>query len=170
MKNDLNKQLNSYIKNFAKLLNKYKSELPNHIADGIKYLIKNDIEKNMGATHGRYNGIGTGLFDGGSEHWVELAPKTIKNYEYLGYKGDWLRPTLERSGDLIHSINVNYRNNLTFEIIANTPYAEIHQKGGGNIPARPYIVIQDSTKKQIENLIEEGFNEYIKTHQKELYS
>jgi len=169
LKTDLNKTLNNYMNNLKKLMNNYKGNLPAHISLLINRLIIEDIHKNFNF-YGRYNGSGTGIFDGGSHKWKELSPLTIRTYKYEGWKGKWLRPTLFRSGELYRSINVNYRNNLTFEISANRPYARIHQLGGRRIPARPYIVIQKSTKEKIEDIIIKGFNQYISTHQKELFS
>lgn len=169
LKTDLNKTLNNYMNNLKKLMNNYKGNLPAHISLLINRLIIEDIHKNFNF-YGRYNGTGTGIFDGGSHKWKELSPLTIRSYNRI-YKGKFNKhPTLFRSGELYRSINVNYRNNLTFEISANRPYARIHQLGGKTIPARPYIVIQKSTKEKIEDILIKGFNQYISTHQKELFS
>lgn len=88
----------------------------------------------------------------GRPKWQKLAKSTIKQ---RSKKGHWPGRILQVQGDLASSITSYYDSNSAI-VGTNKVYAAVHQFGGKagrnkkvQIPARPYLKIDDSEKKQI---------------------
>lgn len=177
---DINDELQLFMQDLCKGIKNYPKNVPPQTIQSIIALINDEIDQNM-ALHGRWDGHGTSLFSHGDNRWQELAPSTIESYQYK-YNSRYSvktktgktvtrvnktknefeeEPTLIRSGRLRRSIAVTYKNDLTFELSANTPYAAIHQLGGGNIPARPYLVLSESAIQKIIKLVMKGLEQSI---------
>jgi len=94
--------------------------------------------------------------------WAELAESTIEERKR---QGKWPGPKLQRTGQLIASIQPFYTDS-TAGASTNKTYAAIHQAGGtpdmppgpAGVPARPYMYISDDTETEIEKEVED-FNE-----------
>lgn len=97
------------------------------------------IDKNF-ASRGRWDGVGTDIFSGGSSRWKPLANSTKSKYKKKGYE---LIATLRRTNALKSTIEVRPYGKSSVVISANSPYAEIHQFGGViNHPGgTPYIPV-----------------------------
>jgi phage gpG-like protein len=101
-------------------------------------LIDIAIQRNF-AEHGRWNGSGTDIFSGGSQHWKPLAKSTLKRYEKLGWERE---PTLDRvSAGMRSSISNAYPvGKSSVGISVMSPYGLIHQVGGLiNVPAHERV-------------------------------
>jgi phage gpG-like protein len=143
---DLSNQLNSLIQGLAD-----KDLTP--ALDVVAALIRSYIDQNF-MERGRWNGIGTGIFDGGSQHWKPLAPFTKKIYSKYGYE---LEPTLLRTKNLYNSIEVRPHGNNSIVISVGADYASDHQfgalihtkEGTRRIPARPFITLTQDDLNEI---------------------
>jgi phage virion morphogenesis protein len=143
---DLSNQLNSLIQGLAN-----KDLTP--ALEVVAALIRSYIDQNF-MQHGRWDGIGTDLFSGGTQHWKPLAPYTKKIYSKLGYD---LEPTLMRTKNLYNSIEVRPKGNNSIVISVGADYASDHQfgalihtkKGTRNIPARPFITLTQDDLNEI---------------------
>jgi len=98
----------------------------------------------------------------GRPKWKPLKSSTIKQRKREGY---WPGKILQRSGQLASSIQTAYSRN-TASVFTNKLYAAIHQLGGkagrkhsANIPARPYMKLQDSEIKDIVQMISDYFKD-----------
>lgn len=106
-------------------------------------IMQSSIEENF-LSGGRFASAGT--WRGGNSRWADLAPSTKAA---RAKKGKWPGKILQVSGNFAARISYTVTgNDLT--IGSNHPAARIHQLGGkagrghkSNIPARPYLVIQD---------------------------
>lgn len=161
---DVSKEFKSFIDGFSKYLAGYSGDLPKQYENAIIAIIKTEITQNM-AFHGRYDGSGTSLFSSGNVQWKELKESTKRSYKSKWGDNYDPQPTLDRTGALRQSIEVVYKDNLTFELSANTPYARVHQYGSedGKIPARPYFVLSKSALNKIIDNVIEGLEEYTKS-------
>ena len=99
--------------------------------------------------------------EGRPDKWVNLAESTKKERQK---KGHWPGQILQVTGQLASSVNTYYDNDCAI-IGSNLDYAAIHQLGGNagknhsaEIPARPYILLQQEDEK---NIIDEITN-YLK--------
>jgi phage gpG-like protein len=117
-------------------------------------LIRAYIDQNF-MQHGRWNGRGTGLSDGGKERWTPLAPSTIKSYQRKGYA---LEPTLIRATQqLYNSIEVNVKGKNKIVISVGSIYGAAHQFGATihtkkatiKIPPRPFITLTQDDINEI---------------------
>jgi len=116
-------------------------------------LLVSSVQENFNR-EGRYSEPGS--WRGGSKRWKPLAPSTIKQRKRLGY---WPGQILTRTGRLRSSIN--YRAGRDHVAVGtNVIYAAIHQFGGkagrghrANIPARPFLVVQDEDLEEIREII-----------------
>jgi phage gpG-like protein len=127
-------------------------------------LLKSANAKNF-AAHGR-TGSGSGLFDGGSGKWVELAESTKKAYARKTKKHKPVSPltvTLARTGRLKRSIDIFNRNNsIVFRAGgSDVPYAEVHQFGGDSMPSRPIFQLTQSDVNQIVNELSKQLTTYF---------
>lgn len=94
--------------------------------------------------------------EGRPDKWKDLADSTKKQREK---KGHWPGQILQVTGQLASSINTYYDNDSAV-IGSNLEYAAIHQLGGQagknesvDIPARPYILLQQKDEKNIIDVI-----------------
>lgn len=94
--------------------------------------------------------------EGRPDKWKDLADSTKKQREK---KGHWPGQILQVTGQLASSINTYYDNDSAV-IGSNLEYAAIHQLGGQtgknksvDIPARPYILLQQEDEKNIIDVI-----------------
>jgi len=116
-------------------------------------LLVSSVQENFNR-EGRYSEPGS--WRGGSKRWQPLAPSTIRQRERLGY---WPGQILTRTGRLKSSIN--YQAGKDHVVVGtNLIYAAIHQFGGkagrghrANIPARPFLVVQDEDLEEIREII-----------------
>ena len=99
--------------------------------------------------------------EGRPDKRVDLAETTQKERQK---KGHWPGQILQVTGQLASSVNTYYDNDCAI-IGSNLDYAAIHQLGGNagknhaaEIPARPYILLQQEDEK---NIIDEITN-YLK--------
>lgn len=139
--------------------------------------VRASIDRNF-AARGRWDGIGSTIFSGGTKKWTPLSEYTKQLYKPLGYE---LVPTLKRTGTMVASLSVRPYGKSGIVASANVPYAEIHQYGGKvtkninvgahsrkhkdgmiqvkehsrkfsyNVPARPFITM---TPKEMEQLVD----------------
>lgn len=117
----VNKQLNDFFANIQK-----KTQNLRPILEVVAAVIKTAIDTNF-EYRGRWDGQGTGLFNGGEQTWAPLAPFTQQSYADKGYE---LNPTLERTGQLRRAVDVSVISNTSIAIANPLPYARIHQEGG----------------------------------------
>jgi|GEM_PF-6249926 len=112
-------------------------------------LIRAYIDQNF-MQRGRWNGRGTGLFDGGTQRWTPLAASTKKSYVRKGYD---LEPTLIRATQQLYNsieVNVNGKNKIVISV--GCIYGAVHQFGATirtdkatiKIPPRPFITLTKS--------------------------
>lgn len=94
--------------------------------------------------------------EGRPDKWEKLKPSTIKQRTKKGY---WPGRILQMRGELAASITSKYDNNSAI-VGTNKIYAAIHQFGGNagrnkkvQIPARPYLNLEDMDLKQVEKQI-----------------
>ena len=94
--------------------------------------------------------------EGRPDKWKDLADSTKKQREKNGH---WPGQILQVTGQLASSINTYYDNDSAV-IGSNLEYAAIHQLGGQtgknksvDIPARPYILLQQEDEKNIIDVI-----------------
>jgi len=86
--------------------------------------------------------------------WAELAESTKDERRR---EGNWPGPKLQRTGQLVASIQP-FNTENTAGASTNKTYAAIHQAGGTSdmppgpaaVPARPYMYISDDTETEIE--------------------
>ena len=116
-------------------------------------LLVSSVQENFNR-EGRYSEPGS--WRGGSKRWQPLAPSTIKQRERLGY---WPGQILTRTGRLKASITYHAGRDYV-AVGTNLVYAAIHQFGGkagrghrANIPARPFLVVQDEDLDEIREII-----------------
>ena len=100
--------------------------------------------------------------EGRPDKWQDLAASTKKQREK---KGHWPGQILQVTGQLASSVNTYYDNECAVIGTNLEDYAVIHQLGGQagrnksvEIPARPYILLQQEDEK---NIIDEITN-YLK--------
>ena len=144
---------------FDNIINTLKAKTGNLTPVFTKILltIQKAVEDNFTA-HGRYNGDSDiGIFSGGDIQWEPLAQSTKKAYEKKGWV---LEPTLYRSqsSGLRNTLFFQGAGNNTIVVGANSPYARIHQLGGGgglnhaaNIPARPFLTL---TPEDVQDIVD----------------
>ena len=104
---------------------------------------------------GRYSEPGN--WRGGTNKWQALSPRTIARITKAGDMGH--RKILVGEGHLMNSINWK-ANDEGVEVGTNLIYAAIHNFGGmagrghkANIPARPFLVVQDEDMEEIKHVI-----------------
>jgi phage virion morphogenesis protein len=118
-------------------------------------MLLSSIERNF-QDEGRYSSPGS--WQGGATRWEDLAPATVKSRARTG-RGP--HPILQISGQLAASITKHVTPS-SLELGTNLAYGAIHQFGGMagrgrkvEIPARPYLVIQDVDLHDAIEIIEE---------------
>ena len=89
-------------------------------------IFRASIDRNF-SRGGRWDGVGTTIFSGGSSTWKPLAESTKKAYKKKGYD---LTATLRRTNSMRSTIEIRPSGQSTIYITANSPYAQIHQFGG----------------------------------------
>ncbi len=110
----------------SQLSAEYKNIAP--VLEKICAMVLSSIDDNF-ASGGRWDGIGTGIFSGGSQKWTPLANSTKKSYARKGWNN--LNATLNRSGSgLRSSITAKVVSGNSILIGSNKEYAAIHQFGG----------------------------------------
>lgn len=115
---------------FSDIVSKLSAEYSNMtpVLNKICAMLLSSIDDNF-ASGGRWDGIGTGLFSGGSQKWTPLAKSTKKRYAQKGWNN--LNATLNRSGSgLRSSVTAKVSNGHSIVIGSNKEYAAIHQFGG----------------------------------------
>lgn len=125
-------------------------------------LLVSSVQENFNR-EGRYSEPGS--WRGGPKRWQELAPSTIRQRERQGY---WPGQILTRTGRLKSSIN--YHAGKDHVVVGtNLIYAAIHQFGGkagrghrANIPARPFLVVQDEDLEEIREIIRDYIARLLK--------
>lgn len=124
---------------------------------------------------GRYSEPGN--WRGGNKRWAPLSISTLfagRNSRFAGKRGRFKkgaeeqfkgRMTLVDTARLRNSINVDAGRNKV-EIGTNVKYAAIHQFGGKagrgkkiNIPARPFLVVQDEDIREINSVLKRYLTE-----------
>ncbi len=142
--------MDNFESRFKKKLNELESTLFADIPDSTlkmaAKMVQIEIDKNFNSL-GRWDGAGTGLFNGGGVKWSDLSATTIDNYIKSGHYQD-MRPTLRRTGGLFRSISVRTGVNQLF-VGANVPYAQDLQEGTFNMPARPFLTVTDKCLEEI---------------------
>lgn len=94
--------------------------------------------------------------------YAALKRSGIKRKNLAPGVNDWvLMPSggglLEHSGNLLQSITYNVGRNEV-NIGSNEEYARRHQKGGGGIPARPYLGVSSDDANAINKLIRDALD------------
>ncbi|SFM68021.1 phage virion morphogenesis protein [Thermodesulforhabdus norvegica] len=123
------------------------------VMEEIGELIVSSVIENF-EREGRY--AEEGSWKGGSKRWKRLSPVTE---ELRRRRGHWPGKILTESGRLRSSIHYSAGSNEV-TVGTNVVYAAIHQFGGKagrghkvEIPARPYLVVQDEDLEAIEEII-----------------
>lgn len=129
-----NKEIEKYLLELAK-----KSENLRPVMKNIAGILAYSTEENFKS-------------EGRPDKWVDLAESTKKERQK---KGHWPGQILQVTGQLASSVNTYYDNDCAI-IGSNLDYAAIHQLGGNTgknhsaeIPARPYILLQNEDQKNI---------------------
>ena len=116
----------------------------------VRAFVMNAIQRNFDSK-GRWDGKGTGFLSGGTQKWKPLANSTKKKYKKQGITD--LDPTLNRSQyGLYKSIQV-YSKGTEIHATSAFPYANVHQFGYKNTPARPYITLAREDIEEIVNFV-----------------
>lgn len=119
-----------------KLLQKMKdADLKAPLRDSAIYM-KNSIQQNFDA-------------QGRPEKWQPLSPKYAAWKQKKGYSPDILILT----GALRRSINISATAREA-RVFTGMKYGPIHQVGGSQIPARPFMVVQDEDISNIEDIFQ----------------
>lgn len=121
--------------------------------EGVGQILVDSIHRNF-EEGGRYSEVGD--WRGGGEKWEPNAPATLKKKK--GPK------VLFEQGHLFDSVNYA-ADSYGVAVGSNLAYAAIHSFGGKagrgllvNIPARPYLVVQDEDLEDIDALGAEFLN------------
>lgn len=79
------------------------------------------------------------------EPWKKLAPSTIKQRARLGYGP---HPILVRTGRLMTGWKQEVKKFLV-RIYNPIPYFKYHQKGGGHLPQRRMLIVNERIKQEV---------------------
>lgn len=113
------------------------------VFDEIGKLIRESVDENF-QEGGRHNGNPESIF-GGSERWEEVSEKWARRKLQLGGDPDNI---LLLDGNLVGSLDHEASKDEVV-ISAGMEYAERQHHGGGGIPARPFLVIQEEDLDEI---------------------
>ena len=91
------------------------------------------------------------------KRWSPLAPSTVDN---RSRKGKWPGKMLQVSGEL-KTRNVTAFDDTKAEVNNNTPYAKFLFFGTKNMPARPWLGLNDETENRIITLYSKLLNEFL---------
>ncbi len=69
--------------------------------------------------------------------WPRLSPKYANRVKRT-------EATLEKSGDLLRSLRVGQPDGNSISVSTDSEYAEVHQRGFGNTPPRPFFPVTRS--------------------------
>ena len=89
------------------------------------------------------------------QKWKPLAPSTVKHRKKRHKKGNM--KILQDTGELRRSIAYEAGDNFV-KVGSKLKYARTHQFGRKNIPARPFLGVNDMEKQQIISM----FRQYVK--------
>lgn len=91
------------------------------------------------------------------KRWSPLAPSTVEN---RFRKGKWPGKMLQVSGEL-KTRNVTASDSTKAEVNNNTPYAKFLFYGTKNMPARPWLGLNEETENRIITLYSKLLNEVL---------
>lgn len=86
----------------------------------------------------------------GGQKWKPLAPATLRQRAKRHKTGH--ARILQDTGELRRSITYEAETN-SVRVGTNLKYARTHQFGRGNIPARPFLGVNDEEKRHIHSMI-----------------
>ncbi|VAX17041.1 hypothetical protein MNBD_NITROSPINAE04-857 [hydrothermal vent metagenome] len=97
-----------------------------------------------------YDSIIENFYSGGRPPWAPLAPGYLKRKTESGYSPD----ILIRTGALLNSIRVTPEGGKV-TATAGVEYAAPLQYGTGNIPQRPFLMLQPEDEEELSRLVVE---------------
>lgn len=93
--------------------------------------------------------------------WTPLSPVTIRDKQEKGYGG---QPILVRTGALRNSVRSKRLKQLRYQVASEgVKYAEQHQVGDRNLPARPFIGISRDAVRGVKGLIDKFIRKLMYT-------
>lgn len=102
---------------------------------------------------------------GSSGKWAPLSP-AYKRWKETHFPG---QPILKLTGALSESLTSAEALDAIFiadpdqlTLGSGVPYARAHQRGGGNLPARPPISLNENAKRRLQKAIQRGLVQFTR--------